>query len=218
MLGAYFPCMNFDINREKFCGKIYSAKSSKCLEAKWNPGKGHIPRGFIGATGKLSDVEVMMVFAEPGHPHDIETYNPRLNADELLAAGVSQTYSFMFEQTDLFHKNVRFFLDQLYPELSFLQQLQFVWMTEGRLCSLDDETGRKSHGEICAGIYLRKQLELLPKATVVAFGKKAQKLMSNFRREFIKASSFADPEGRKPRAKESWKIALENIKSLRGTN
>ena len=47
-----------------------------CREAIWNPKRGHIPRGFLGATAKLSDVEVVMVFAEFSHPHGNETYDP----------------------------------------------------------------------------------------------------------------------------------------------
>lgn len=52
LLEAYRPCQNFGI----------------CREAKWSPADGHIPRGFLGATGELSEVEVVMVFSEPGHP------------------------------------------------------------------------------------------------------------------------------------------------------
>ena len=49
---AYSPCQSF----------------GKCKEAQWLPEEGHIPRGFLGATGSVDEVEAIFVFAEPGHP------------------------------------------------------------------------------------------------------------------------------------------------------
>ena len=49
---AYSPCQSF----------------GKCKEAQWLPEEGHIPRGFLGATGLVNEVEAIFVFAEPGHP------------------------------------------------------------------------------------------------------------------------------------------------------
>lgn len=57
LLEAYEPCSNINV------------KSGICPQAKWDPESGHIPRGFLGAMGALDDVELVMVFAEPGHPH-----------------------------------------------------------------------------------------------------------------------------------------------------
>jgi len=61
LLPAFGPCRYIDV-----C-------SASCRQAKWLPEVGHIPRGFLGATRQLSDVEVVMVFAEPGHPYAGQT-------------------------------------------------------------------------------------------------------------------------------------------------
>ena len=42
----------------------------KCPDATWFPSEGHVPRGFLGATRALEEVEVVMVLAEPGPPKD----------------------------------------------------------------------------------------------------------------------------------------------------
>ena len=36
-----------------------------CVEANYQPGSGHVPRGFLGATANLEDVEAVIVLAEP---------------------------------------------------------------------------------------------------------------------------------------------------------
>jgi hypothetical protein len=45
-----------------------------CTEMRWNPEFGHVPRGFLGAAGRLKEVELVLVFAEPGDPHDGERH------------------------------------------------------------------------------------------------------------------------------------------------
>src|SRR5437763_10943031 len=54
LLPAYGPCPEF---------------ATACKEMRWNPDAGHVPRGFLGACGELSEVELLLVFAEPGDPH-----------------------------------------------------------------------------------------------------------------------------------------------------
>jgi hypothetical protein len=57
---AYQPCNGF---------------AEICHEMKWHPAKGYIPRGFVGATGAVSDVELVLVFAEPGDPQPDEKHS-----------------------------------------------------------------------------------------------------------------------------------------------
>jgi len=54
LLTAYEPCPSF---------------SSACKSMRWVPERGHIPRGFCGATGDLDEVDLVLVCAEPGDPH-----------------------------------------------------------------------------------------------------------------------------------------------------
>ncbi len=76
ILPAYQPCIKF----------------GECFQAKWEPTSGHIPRGYLGATGLLEQVEVIMVFAEPGHPHDKESYNENATPREMLEETIMHTY------------------------------------------------------------------------------------------------------------------------------
>lgn len=197
---AYMPCSNFGV----------------CREARWAPETGHIPRGFLGATGALDDVELVMVFAEPGHPHPDEVYNPADRPDTLLENGMRHAYESFANGTDLFHRNVRWFMGQLYPNLTFDEQLRHVWLTEGRLCSIDNEIGGlRDHR--CAERYLRGELELLPNATVVAFGGKAHDYVRrlNVQPEPVKAYALAPPGANHKPARPSWERALDIIKSRR---
>ena len=52
LIEAYRPCQYF----------------GTCREAIWNPKRGYIPRGFLGATANLADVEIVMVFARTRSP------------------------------------------------------------------------------------------------------------------------------------------------------
>lgn len=195
---AYLPCSNFGV----------------CAEARWAPESGHIPRGFLGATGALEDVELVMVFAEPGHPHPGEIYDSTDNPDTLLENGMHHAYESFANGTDLFHRNVRWFMGQLYPDLTFDEQLRYVWLTDGRLCSIDNEIGgQRDHR--CAERYLRTELEMLPNATVVAFGGKAHDYVRRLKVEHVKAYALAPPGANHTPARPSWDKALELVKSRR---
>jgi hypothetical protein len=200
MLNAYRPCSNFGI----------------CREAKWDPSRGQLPRGFIGATGKPQDVEVVMVFAEPGHPHYDEGHDPTVDAMGLLTSGMRHVYKCYKSRTDTFHANVRWFMAQLYPDLTFDQQLRRIWLTEGRLCSIDNEIGA-TKDRTCASHYLVRQLGLLPQATVVAFGGKAQHYLSGLGIARIDAYALAPPGANHRPARPSWQAAIDQIKAKRGS-
>ena len=198
LLPAYAPCPNF----------------GSCPEAVWDPRCGHIPRGFLGATGTLAEVEVVMLFAEPGHAHGGEGYDPALGAEGLLMAGVGHSFRSFRDGCDLFHRNARWFLSQLWPDLPFEAQLRRVWMTEGRLCSIADETGRRSD-RLCADHYLARQLSLLPGATVVAFGGKAAQALRG-RDGWLRAYALAPPGANHRPARPSWEAAIRAVRAKRG--
>lgn len=191
---AYSPCPNFGI----------------CKEAKWQPETGQIPRGFIGATGKPKDVEVIMVFSEPGHPHADERHNASASPTELMTSAMAHVRMCYGTRTDQFHKNVRWFMSQLYPNLSFEEQLRHVWLTEGRLCSIDVEIG-STKDRTCANHYLKRQIEALPNASVVAFGGKAKHYLKGLGVDFIGAYALAPPGANHKPAKPSWKAAIQQI-------
>ena len=195
---AYAPCVNFGV----------------CREARWQPADGHMPRGFLGATGALNDVEVVMVFAEPGKPHAGERYAGASRAD-LLRAGVEHTYKCFSAGTDKLHQNARWFLDQLHPDLSFDEQLRHVWMTEGRLCSIADEIGNM-RDRTCAKHYLAQQIALFPNAKTVAFGSKAHHYMQGMNTNWIRAFALSPPGANQKKARPSWLAAIDRIKCGKG--
>lgn len=194
LLEAYKPCRFF----------------GGCREAQWEPRSGHIPRGYVGAIGSVEDVEVVMVFSEPGHPHDGECYEVSLSPAGLMAACTAHAFDSFKHGTDLFHRNVRWFMSQLYPEMTFEEQLRRVWLTEGRLCSIDNEIGSTKDRK-CAANYLVRQIELLPNATVVAFGGKAKHYLKGLGVDFIGAYALAPPGANHRPARPSWEAAIAEI-------
>lgn len=198
LLEAYRPCRNF----------------GTCREAQWNPARGQIPRGFLGATGELTDVELVMVFSEPGHPHADESHNTDLDPLGTLDSGLRHTYHCYKTRTDPFHRNVRWFMSQLYPDLSFDDQLRHVWLTEGRLCSIDVEIGA-TKDRTCADHYLARQLELLPNATVVAFGSKAKHYLRRMDTDWLGAYALAPPGANHRPARPSWEAAITEVEARR---
>lgn len=56
---------------------------------------------------------------------------------------------------------------------------------------------------------------MLPNATVVAFGGKAQDYVRRLKVEHVKAYALAPPGANHTPARPSWENALENIKSRR---
>jgi hypothetical protein len=99
---AYGPCQGF---------------SGPCAEMRWDPPEGHVPRGFLGAAGALEEIELVLVFAEPGDPHEGETH------EGLASAYDYATFAFKTGK-DQFHRNVRAILDACWPQLSFEDQMK----------------------------------------------------------------------------------------------
>lgn len=170
-----------------------------CPGMRWEPQGGHIPRGFLGATGRLEEVELVMVLAEPGDPSP----GDHTTLEEALAHA---RWAFR-EGTGQFHVNARYLLDRCWPGLSFEAQLRRVWITESVLCSAEVSTGPvpKTAEQACGNRFLRQQLAALPGALVVAFGTKAA---NRLRRLGIPAVEQAFALGKpgcfQARARPSW--------------
>lgn len=182
---AYAPCPAF---------------ADKCREMRWNPAQGHVPRGFLGAAGELNEVELVLVFAEPGDPHVGESH------EDIESAYRYATFAFESGK-DQFHRNVRAILDACWPGLSFEAQMKKVWMTASVLCSAPKEGGSVTAAATreCGMRYLTAQLALLPQALVVALGAKAQNRLRAIRiTDFLAASAVAPPGCNFRGARESW--------------
>ena len=70
----------------------FESHGGQCPESRWSPECGHIPRGFLGATGTLEDVRVVMVLAEPGDPQHFEQYDSSLDPKGMLKSAVRFVY------------------------------------------------------------------------------------------------------------------------------
>ena len=187
--GAY-PCSNF---------------SGICRSMRWDPRNGHIPRGFLGATGKLSEVEMVLVFAEPG--------NPQPGDHQTMAEALNHAYRSFKSGKGVFHQKARQFFNLCWPGLSFDHQMKKVWLTESVLCSAERSTGSVPV-EIerdCGVRYLQKQIALFPNALIVALGGKAQKRLCRIGvKNFEKAHAFGLPGCYQPEALPSW-IRVANL-------
>jgi hypothetical protein len=202
LLPAYAPCAHL----RQFGGL--------CRESHWQPESGHLPRGYVGATGALADVEVVMVFAEPGRPYDGERFEVSTDPKETVHSLAVHAHHHVSGGTELFHRNIRRFLDRLYPTLTFDQQLRHAWLTEGRLCSIDDEIG-DARDDTCARHYLSRQLQLLPNAVVVAFGGKAQRYLRRLGMPHVPAFAMAPPGCNQRAAAPSWEAAARVVEARR---
>lgn len=196
MARSLAPCFNFGL----------------CKEARWAPAEGHIPRGYVGALGTPLDVRLVIVFAEPGNPHDGEFYDEKLSPDELIEAPILHAYQSFKHGRDLFHRNLRWFLDQVFPDLTFDEQLRHTWLTEGRLCSFSVEIGGKREST-CAKSFLASQISMMPNAFVVGAGGKASEYLRLLGIPFQPCHAFAPPGANQKAARPSWERAISNART-----
>ena len=159
---------------------------------------------------------MVMVFSEPGHPHGGEGYDAHSGPESLLRSGMQYTYNCHQSSTDQFHKNVRWFMSEVFPSLTFDQQLRRVWLTEGRLCSIEKEIGSTTDAT-CASNYLVRQIKVLSNATVVAFGRKARRYLEGIGTSFIRAYALSPPGANRAEARPSWRAAIEQIAARRSS-
>lgn len=182
---AYLPCIYF---------------SGKCSQMIWNPRSGHVPRGFAGGAGSISEIELILVFAEPGDPHDSESHT------DIESAYHYACDCFKFGK-DQFHRNVRAILDLCWPNMPFDEQMKKVWLTESVLCSASVECGSipKQATLTCGSNFLLPQLQLLPEALIVGLGSKAQSRLSAIGvTDFLPAFAVAPPGCNRKEAQSSW--------------
>ena len=139
--------------------------------ARWEPASGHIPRGFTGAFGRLNEVKVVILVAEPGTPRLDETYGDQ----NQLGQAYAYKFKLLSEGAGKYFRNLKSLLDLLLPNIPLKRQLMRVWITETYLCSAPQSAGYipKAAEMECASRYLTQQLELFDGLPVIALGDKA---------------------------------------------
>ena len=197
-----------------------SERTCGCGNARWEPKKGHVPRGFVGAFGSLDDVRVVILLAEPGDPGDgkrlpAERYN---EGADLVEQTCEYTFQCLSESHSAFHKNLRFVLDCLFPGERLDDQLTKAWITETYLCSASVPAGsvpRPAENE-CAGKFLAPQLRRLEGLPVIALGGKAFKRAKTHvpRDRLRKAYSVGPPGCNHAPARPSWEAAAKWARAI----
>lgn len=192
----------------------------RCTSMRWAPEEGHVPRGFLGATGCLSEVELVLVVAEPGDPQPEESYDAGQSPRELLESVCRYVQRSLVEGKDLFHRNLRSIMDLCFPEAEVETQLRRTWITESVLCSADEEGGHVSAKvcRACGSRYLRRQLDLFSDPVIGALGNKAQKRLRKHvpgigRGDFVEGYSVAPPGCNFDGAEESWHEIKRKVRS-----
>ncbi len=185
-----------------------------CQSMCWNPEAGHIPRGYLGAVGRPEEVELVLVFAEPGDPHP----GDHATMDEAL----KHAYWAFGEGQGQFHQNARYLFNLCWPGLGFDEQLRRVWLTESVLCSAEVSTGPvpKAVEQTCGERYLKNQIGLFPGALVVALGVKAVNRLHRIGfTGFETAVALGKPGCHQAGARPSWqRIAALLKQRRRGTS
>ena len=200
ILEPAYPCEN--LSKTKTCG----AKGMV-----WDPESGHIPRGFLGATGKLKEVKLILVFAEPGDPGPNERYRPD---DKLWDSAFDAARRGHENAAGAFHQNVQTILRKALETSVFKKQMRRVWMTESVLCSAKKTTGHvpADVARACGERYLKAQISAMPHAMVVALGKKAAKRLKDLDIECVEVAAAAPPGANRKEAEESWKKIPKNLR------
>ena len=182
---AYAPCRHMSVH------------GGGCPESHWIPASGHVPRGFLGATGELDDVELVMVLAEPGDPKRTERYADDVSPRDMVRCVVDFVHGTYVDRDKPVHgkvqRAVRRFLDRWFCGMDFDQQLRRVWITQARLCSRSDGSYAAPYYLPCADTFLWAQLRLLPNVPIIAFGDKAYR---SLRRRNVPATRVPHPSAR----------------------
>jgi uracil-DNA glycosylase len=199
LMGAYMPCPAF---------------GTACRGMRWAHERGHVPRGFCGATGPLADVQLVLVGAEPGDPHDGENHVLDGTPVQRLESAYAYAYECFRSGKDLYHRNMQHLLTLCWPNESVEEHLRKVWITDSVLCSAAVEGGPvpAAAARECRARYLEAELALFPGALVVALGGKAQKRLAGLS-GVVKAFAVAPPGCNFRGARESWAEVARLVQS-----
>jgi len=199
LLPAYKPCESF--------GTI-------CRTMRWEPKKGYVPRGFCGAIGRVDQVELVLITAEPGDPHPNESHPAYSKPDDLFARTAQYSYQCFETGKDLFHRNVRYIMNMCWPNLTFEEQMRRTWITESVLCSAPKEGGSVSSvvSNQCENRYLEKQLGFFDRPVIVALGSKARDRTKGSIYSIMSVGAASPPGCNRQGVRASWSAIADTVK------
>jgi hypothetical protein len=111
-----------------------------------------------------------------------------------------------------FHRNLKTILQLCWPRYSLDMRLERTWITSSVLCSAR-QSGGKIPAEIeriCVDTYLRREIDLFPKAFVLALGAKAKRRLD---RGGVRVEATAQHPSARPSTKprKSWEAAAKTF-------
>lgn len=167
VLERAYPCAGFE---------------ESCRELVWDPGAGHLPRGYGGATGTADDVRVVLVTSPPGEPDTDEALDPDAGPLPTIDAICRRTYLDLTRGRDQYHRNLRYILDLIFPGAGLEEQLRRTWLTRSVLCSAATagEDIPAAASLACRLNYLDRELEVFANARVVALGMAARRRLKGY--------------------------------------
>jgi hypothetical protein len=189
LLELAYPCAGF---------------TDSCSELTWAPARGHVPRGYGGATGTPGDVRLVLVMSQPDPPPSDQTFDADMAPQDLINAICRSTYLGLAAERNQFYRNTRFLLSCCFPGVSLQEQLRLTWITQSVLCSANDGDEIPASASLeCRNRFLARQLELFASATVVALGHSAAKRLAGHP-NLLQATYPGPPACNHRSARESW--------------
>jgi hypothetical protein len=177
--------------------------------ACWDPARGYVPRGYLGATRSLGEIRLVLATAEPGEPDEGDAY--RGTPAAMLAAAAARSLA-AFERGPQqrsapapFHRNLRKILDFCWPGESLESQLAQTWIAPAVLCTarVFGMPVPRAMEVTCVHAYFRRELDVLGDVFIVALGAKAH---ARLERGGITAAFIAQHPSARPITKPeaSW--------------
>jgi len=183
-----------------------------CKDLVWDPEHGRVPRGYFGAPCSVSDIELVIVLAEPSSP--VETKDRKEDYSWLadcadIASAMADCLTKRFlnrDSNDVFARNLASIIQHCWTPLDLETAIQRTWVTESVLCSAKNPCDPilPEAERTCGENYLVRELRLFPTAFLVALGRKAQNRLHALGYEPTYAPSPAKPSGNWHSSKDAW--------------
>ncbi len=146
--------------------------------ARWDPARGFIPRGFLGAAPSPDTPRLVLALPEPGEPVTGEVYSG--TPPELFEAVTARARAALEDAPSNaaarpYHRNLRKILDAFWPAAGLGEQLAKTWIAPAVLCSSSAPRGSvpRRMEAACLRAYFRREMEALGDVFIVTLGARA---------------------------------------------
>src|SRR6266571_4978176 len=77
-----------------------------CKDLEWKPERGFVPRGYFGAPRSVSDIELVIVLAEPSNPVRNEDYPWIAGCPDIASAMADRMTESFLNRDSVFSRNL----------------------------------------------------------------------------------------------------------------